>query len=440
MNNQDSPSFFESEKNNPDGINRDNFNLPKYEQIAEKVKFFKDNLYKIGADFLLQNDKSKVILDRYFQAEQEKKYAAKVALATTSYNQTYPLSRDEALKIRHDFAQNQSLAVKIGLAASEIQKINITIPAINQAYFSLIQQLVNEDGWIVEDKEKLVPRQGFGIIQDKSIYFNSTDFYKQPEDFTKPQYDLHDFIHYAVGATNTKFASKYYPIYDENGEIAEAGLVNLPKELQLLITSKVSNEHKKSDGYILSTLTFKWFYEKFEQLGQPIVLLPNQQSELVKYVSEKLFEYLMSEDIHINPLELAVLMQNKLYEAGASECETPGFVRGGALTARGKSELDTLFDLDPIARIYKIAEIAEDKTARFHHEDRNTLRNRAQVIGYKKAAKAIQEILLERYKDGDTNLSPYIQLCNKIQSAGQKEGNVNLFHDVHVILKNQSIN
>jgi HAD superfamily hydrolase (TIGR01549 family) len=314
------------------------------------------------------------------------------------------LSRKESIKLQYELdsirQQNSQLYLKIGLASSEINQQNLTIPALNEAYFLFLQNTPSKYAWIVEDKDSIVPVKAFGVTSNKQIYFNSADFYLKPEKASYSEYDFHDFIHYIVGSANTQFASKYYPSYDNNGQVVEAGLINLPKNLRSLITSSPKKENLKSDGYILSNKTFSWFYEKFEDLGSPIHILPEQQKQIVEYISEKLKEYL--QELNVSLLELAVLMQNKLYEASASECESLGFVRGGAgdplkgKTERGRADLDILFNLNPLQKIAEVAKIARNPDFRFHHEHRNTLRNRAQVLGYRKFAKQIEQKIFEK--------------------------------------------
>jgi hypothetical protein len=445
------PGFRETQETIKDDFYREIFDLPAKEEVEKNIQQLKNILYQHAINYLKINCEIQETV-----TDEDLNLAAKIALGTAPYNQAYLLSRLEAVEV------TKKLNEKSEIQKDEIQDLvakmePIAIPAINVGYYLMVQRasdIIDENGnnFTIEDKPVLVPRQGFGVTAKGQIYFNSTDFEKttddffnsnkegsnaKPKDINIPHFDLHDLVHYGVGAGELKFASHYYGFENNKGQTV-GGLQDLPQRLRLLIISAPKKEVLKSDGHILSNLTFNWFYEKFVEIGSPNDIDKNQQKQIVGYVSDKVSEYLLQN--YIQPCELAILMQNKLYEATASECETAGFVRGGkgdpfavdASQQRGRPDLDPLLKIeDPVEKVKFIANLANSKT---HHEHRNTLRNRAQTLGYIKTAEILQKGFTEKMKLGENSASVYWWLCQKIKTSGQRKGGGNLFDDVYKIL------
>lgn len=183
-------------------------------------------------------------------------------------------------------------------------------------------------------------------------------------------FDLHDFAHYAAACVSPDlYANKLH----------SAAFRSLPEQLVDLVAGFNSSQTPQhADGTVFGGLLGHLFNERDEQEDPEWVIVGELARSIVPYMLGEEALYLPSRQRNVSPSrpvsvwELAVLAQNKAYEAPASELEQLLFTRGGA------DGRDALEPLTTSERVHAIAMLQ----GRTFHEARNTLKHRAHVLAY----------------------------------------------------------
>ncbi len=217
-----------------------------------------------------------------------------------------------------------------------------------------------------------LPQNAFYPTGREEIYFNEQDWVKLSAEADQWQsgakFDLHDFSHLACATLKTDlYGSKYFGTF-----------LSLAPELRRLLRDRnLRNIEAQpfSDGLLFSELSLGLFDEAIKTL--------NTEEEIVAHVARGLCDYLLARKARVQPSsgnwlipnrpvsvwELAILMQNKLYEHTASEFEKMLFTRGNA---RGRDELS---DLSPLDRLRWVG-----SSFITYFDRRNFLRHRAHKL------------------------------------------------------------
>ncbi len=233
----------------------------------------------------------------------------------------------------------------------------------------------------------------------------------------------------AVAQSNSDFGSKYF----SQDEVY--GLDKLNTEQKAVITTPPSSTKTFSDGHILSNVTFRPYYYSQERNmsdSESVVHIGNIVCEAIKITpvtsSEGTLDYRS-----ISTAELAILMQQKMYEASTSMIESNFYTRGGANGGRGRSYLDPFFNLPSIKKLELLKDkyTQDNETYISHHQHRNTIRNAGQVYGYYlKATELLNVTRSEKEKEllrGVIKQSVYL-LTGKLNGATP-----NLFNQVYIL-------
>ena len=233
-------------------------------------------------------------------------------------------------------------------------------------------------------------------------------------------YDLHDFCHLACATINSElYGSKYFDTFQ-----------SLPRPFHSLIRDKElrsSRANRLSDGVIFSELSLRLFDQLNERL--------NSDREIVDRMALRLSDYLLARTslVHpstetefsverpIDPLDLAVLSQNKAYERPASEIEEYVLVRGGPTDRE-----------DPLhgQSTSEFYETLLGNKRLLYFERRNYLRHRAQTKAYQVCA----HILENQERRADMRQLLLNTRRNLSFEDFKSRSRRNLFGDVHELL------
>lgn len=348
-------------------------------------------------------------------------------LSSVRYGQIYWINNSDAKNNVNDDDWT-CLADKMefldNLVSSEIGFIRL----INNSIFHRILDEENKTTRTI-----LVPKFGYGGLEDGKLYYNPDDlkeYNKVNQDLVLS--DLHDEVHILTSSFSNNFASKYY-----NNE-SEAGLESLSSDDKRQIISHPSRRIQFSDGHILSTITFQAYYENSEledfALIKKIGKIVERELSNKTVTSEELGRSDANnlEVIECTPEELAILMQNKMYEGSVSTLESNVFTRGGAEGNRGRPNFDKLFNLSPVQRLIYLAD--QNTNYITHHQHRNTIRNAGQIFGYILKAKE----MLKRHQNVNNLalLRAIIQQGNFLLTGQNTKPTKNLFNIIYDQRKN----
>jgi hypothetical protein len=362
---------------------------------------------------------------KYFFKDLPDKYddAFVILLSTGRYGQIYWINQSEAKSIVESenwTSLKEDLEYLDNLICSEVGYVRL----INYAIWNRIEK----DTQKIE-KNSLVPKFGYGGLLGGNPYYNPAhwnDFGKQIKT-DKVLGDYHDESHVTTSLRNQDFESKYFD------REKERGLESLSPNFKKQIISRPSNVSDFSDGNIIATVTFHPYYENINLSDSQ--LITKIANEVKKSISNRIVES-KSDDrnssnnieyIEITPNELAVLMQNKMYEGSASMVESNIYTRGDSEGARGKSHFDNLYNLSPTQRIEYLA--SQGKECISHHQHRNTIRNAGQIYGYLLKAK---ELLMTTRNINEVEILREIIKQANYLLTGEKPNTIkNLFNTIY---------
>jgi hypothetical protein len=349
--------------------------------------------------------------------------AFKILLSTCRYGQIYWMNQEEAQNTVSSEVWSElkeQLEYLDNLICSEVGYIRL----INYTIWNRIEK----------DKQKipkntLVPKFGYGGFTNGKPYYNPSQWKEFREQIKSDRVlgDYHDEGHITASLQNLDFESKYYD--QENMK----GLESLETNYKKQIISRPQSGLDFSDGNIITTITFHPYYENSYKPDSELITQIGH--EVAKSLSNKIvaFESVdrnnsnSIEYYEISPNELAVLMQNKMYEGSASMIESNIYTRGGSDGKRGRSHLDKLFNLSPFQRIEFLASQKSNYVS--HHQHRNTIRNAGQVYGYLLKAKEL--LLTPKNTQEIFILREIINQANYLLTGEKTKPINNLFNLIH---------
>jgi hypothetical protein len=185
-------------------------------------------------------------------------------------------------------------------------------------------------------------------------------------------HDWHDLAHVlAAAASKGRYGVKYHH-----------GLDRLPRYYRALTEGEGAGDGSGpmfSDGLLFSHLSLPLF-DHYVELGHGWAAVQElTAAELTAFLAghHRLrhpdTDATIGADRGIDPLELAVCLQNKRYERRAAEVETTLLVRGAPDGPRGHPDRDPLLRMSRSRRLLRIAELDEP----LYYEARNLCRHRA---------------------------------------------------------------
>ncbi len=303
------------------------------------------------------------------------------AVKGSKYNAIYNVSRKEAAEGLDFVRRNADVIDAIG---SFIDAHGGVAPIANYALHGYVHGFDAEQGRQVRTSKRSIPRTAIqGYDQDTLVvkpgHFLDTD---PATSFDTPDeiHDWHDLSHIlAASSSQGAFGVKYHD-----------GLNDLDKYFRDLTHGMGMQDASGplfSDGLLFTQLS-RPVFEAYEGQRLPDGSPRYNYDQIRRLIAQELFAYLggshallhpgVGREIQagrpIDPLELAVLEQNKRFERRAAEVETNMFVRGTPEGTRGKPERDPLLPLTRSQRIARIAELDDDP---LYFEARNLTRHRA---------------------------------------------------------------
>lgn len=349
---------------------------PHFEEecaIADKARKIKAeiNCYLIEGVGLLFGPRTDALFD--FRDENIR-LCWTLALSAQKYGVIYFISRADAAQIDEPFVEKYRNTIL------QIESLIKTDSNFNRLFNYAVHRYVRSDRRTVSFSEQLVPVNAISSLAEDEICVRFQDFFastsEQMLQVGIPLYDLHDFAHQLSSTLcHTIYGSRYFDL-----------LVRLPKRLRMLVGSKglrTSNAIQFSDGLVFSELLLG-VYERLDYEAMSPDELIDELAELgVGYFLDgKALPHLstgkeMSSENPITVEELAALAQNKFYELPASEIEQKLFTRGGV------DHRDTLAAMDTIQIIEFLA---TNPRKWLYYEKRNTVRHRAHLEIYRRAA------------------------------------------------------
>lgn len=233
------------------------------------------------------------------------------------------------------------------------------------------------------------------------------------------------------------------------------GLEGLPRYYRALTEGSGAQDGtgpEFSDGLLFSQLS-RPIFEFYEGERNEDGSNHYSYDEIQELVTEELTSYLKGEHqlLHpgtgqlmainraMNPLELAVCLQNKRYERRAAEAERAVLTRGTPEGVRGNPDADPLLTMSRSERLKYIATLDEP----LYFEARNLSRHRAHEDALGRYARDILEIKTEELSSASfsesESLKIEIELLEKVMSfyhmndlyTGEE---INLYQEVGVIL------
>ncbi|KAI9036779.1 uncharacterized protein KD926_001301 [Aspergillus affinis] len=353
---------------------------PHFEN-AERIQFWTRNAKEPVLRYILEG--CQILLERAQNQRlllclRQHELLWKAAVSLHKYGSIYFASRSEC---RDDFLS----AVESNLRT--FHEIDAFLSADKNAIRAInygVHQLVRSGELIVEYHAKLIPPFGISAIGVNHVGGRRQDFDGDSMSLLDREdaiYDLHDFAHItAASLCPAIYGSKYF-----------SHLMKLPPDLTVLIRSpkkdKVYPSPAYSDGLIFGELLPVLFKSEVEDRGKA-----HTYASLTEDMADSLADYLMGrrELEHLTTgqilrvkermtaVELAVLVQNKVYELSANELEQKVLTRGGP-DGDPKDELDVLTTLE---RVRALAHCRKW----LYFEVRNVIMHRAHTLAYQKVA------------------------------------------------------
>lgn len=302
------------------------------------------------------------------------------AAKSSKYNAVYFVSRKEAEEAI-DFVRKN--AGTIDAMGDLIDKQGVAKIA-NYALHSYVREIAQIQGREVKTSQTSIPLHAIQGYDQHTLYvrpehFLTTDPYAS---FDTPQeiHDWHDLAHMvAASSSGGAFGVKYHD-----------GLNSLGRYYRALTRGEGMQDASGpvfSDGMLFTQLSMPVFAD-YEAQKLPDGSNRYSYDQIQRFVTQELFAYLSGEHalLHpgtgtqlkaeriIDPIELAVCVQNKRYERRAAEIERELFVRGTPDGQRGNPANDPLLRLTRSQRIELIATLGDEF---LYFEARNLTRHRA---------------------------------------------------------------
>lgn len=303
-----------------------------------------------------------------------------LAVEACRYNAIYMINRRDARKYREFVRCNQGQLNKIG---EVLTQHNNGHSIINYAIHAFVQDFARRPGKEVRFSRKSIPPYCIQAFNEHTLYVREKDYFNSTpmDSFDDPHSlgDWHDFSHWLAACVSYgAFGVKYHHGLDK--------LVRYYRDLTAGTDMQNATGFLYSDGILFTQLSrpiFDTYYGKTHTDGSVYTI-----EEIEDVIASELFSYLYSNkalyhpgikreialDHPMNPLELAVCIQNKRYERRGAEYEVAMFVRGTPDGPRGDASKDPLYHLNTAERILFVAALSDN---RIYFEQRNVSRHRA---------------------------------------------------------------
>lgn len=305
-----------------------------------------------------------------------------LAVRASRYNAAYGVSRREALSEVEFINENADRIDNIG---TYIDEANGVAPIINYAFHAFVKAAARNPRKVVSEKTASIA--GYAIqagdsstlfvkAQSQLLSSDAISSYERGEQM----YDWHDLAHIvAASSSEGAFGAKYHNGLD--------GLERYYRAITEGAGMQDATGPVFSDGLLFSQLS-RPLLEHYESKQQFDGAKQYTYDEIQVLITKDLFQYLggdhelfhpgtgrnISAGRPIDPLELAVCIQNKRYERRASEVETEVFVRGTPDGPRGDPDKDPLYFLSRSKRLEYVASLDDNL---LYFEARNVTRHRA---------------------------------------------------------------
>jgi hypothetical protein len=369
------------------------------------------------------------LTSQYTLETERERLAWLLAVETCRYNAIYFINRRDAQKHREFVLCHRDLLNEIG---NLVAKYDNGRGIINYAFHAFVQDFARRPGKKVRFSKKSIPPYCMQTHNEHALYVREKDFFgSTPVDSfhaLESLGDWHDFSHFlAACVSDGAFGVKYHHGLDK--------LAGHYRDLTAGTGMQDASGSLYSDGILFTQLSrpiFDTYYDKKHSDGNR-----NTMEEIEYLIAKELFAYLCGNkalyhpgvkreiaiDHLMNPLELAVCMQNKRYERRGAEYEIAMFVRGTPDGPRGDASKDPLYRLNTAERILFVATLQD---SRVYFEQRNISRHRAHEIALGLLA---QEMLSRKETQKATNTTE-IDLLKAIIS----------FHNLDDLQAGQEIN
>lgn len=320
------------------------------------------------------------LTDEHLPQTPEEEQIWLLAVKSSKYNAVYFVSRDEAAE-REGFISEHADA--IDAVGELIDQHGGVAPIANYAIHKYVQNYAEDpdrEVMIVKKSTPLYAVQGYDrdTIAVKSRHFID----ESPESSFESEgeiHDWHDMAHIlAAASSDGKFGVKYHD-----------GLGELPRYYRALTEGSGAHDASGpefSDGLLFSQLS-RPIFEFYDGERNSDGTEKYTADEIQELVTTELASYLGGEHelLHpgtestisagrsMNPLEVAVAIQNKRYERRAAEAEKFILVRGTPEGSRGNPDKDPMLHMTRSERLQYIA----NQEDRLYFEIRNLARHRA---------------------------------------------------------------